>query len=233
MNMVEALKIVGRPIAYYPVFSIATGSNNAGVLLSQFMYWEGKQKNVDGWIYKKQKDITSETGLTRYEQETARKKLKGLKILEEKRVGVPATMHFRFNWDVLHDLVMEFKTNKDFKTPKTNTVIDDMRNVFDSIQNKLYEDDPYNWTDKDYGQISNIRKALSKQIIAKSGEDSLNDEIILKSWKHLLDKMPEWYKKNHFTPSSIYSNYSAIVQQIISSNKQAQNNKLNNFAAGI
>ena len=43
---------------------------------------ERDPRDADGWFYKTQKDIFDETALTRTEQETARKKLRGCRVLE-------------------------------------------------------------------------------------------------------------------------------------------------------
>jgi hypothetical protein len=59
------------------------------------VYWHNRMDG--GWMYKTQANITSETALTRDEQETARKRLIALGVLEEELRGVPATMHYRIN----------------------------------------------------------------------------------------------------------------------------------------
>ena len=90
---------IGRPVAYYPSFGNFLGSAKAGVFISQLGYWEGKQKDKSGFIYKTQTDLKHETGLTRYEQETVRKALKKKGYLKEQRRGVPARMYFKIDWD--------------------------------------------------------------------------------------------------------------------------------------
>ena len=81
-------------IAYNSDLVKALGSVSAGVLLHQLLYWQDKGKNPE-WIYKTIKDIETETGLTRWEQETAIKILKGNKLIEVKLKGVPATRNFK------------------------------------------------------------------------------------------------------------------------------------------
>ena len=86
-----------RPIAYHASLARALGSVTAGVLLSQFLYWQPRSRDPDGWFWKTQVDIADETALSRTETETARKVLVRAGVLEEKRRGVPAKMHFRIN----------------------------------------------------------------------------------------------------------------------------------------
>jgi hypothetical protein len=87
-----------RPIAFQRIFC-KFGGVTAALMLSQAVYWSKRTKNKDGWFYKTQADWEEETGLTRREQETARKSLKG--ILECKLQGVPATTHYRVNFQIL------------------------------------------------------------------------------------------------------------------------------------
>ncbi len=94
-----------RPIAYHPIIAKAVGSVTAGVLLSQFLYWTPRTSDPEGWFYKTQDDIYNETALTRWEQETARRHLRGSKVLEERKAGVPARLYFRVSLDALEALL--------------------------------------------------------------------------------------------------------------------------------
>ena len=107
--MASLIKLLDRPIAYQPSFAqlrvgkIKTGPVGA-VLLSQFVYWHNR---MDGrWFYKTRQEITQETGLSRDEQETGRKRLVAVGILEEQLRGAPATMHYRINADRLEALLL-------------------------------------------------------------------------------------------------------------------------------
>lgn len=94
-----------RPIAYHRAF-IALGCGLSGaVMLSQALYWSKRTTDGDGWFYKTQVEWEEETGMTRYEQEGARKKLRGLGILEEMKRGVPCKVHYRVNADRLLELL--------------------------------------------------------------------------------------------------------------------------------
>ncbi|PRW43041.1 hypothetical protein CSC04_3741 [Enterobacter roggenkampii] len=58
------------------------------------------------WFYKTQADLEEETGLTRYEQEGARKKLVSCGVLEEAKRGIPAKLYFRVNQERLEELLL-------------------------------------------------------------------------------------------------------------------------------
>ena len=114
------VEIITHPVAYYVAFAKAGGGVTVGVFLSQLFYWTGKGSDPDGWIYKTQEEWEAETGLTRWEQETARKRLKRAGVLEEKRRGVPARLHYRVDLDTLIDLVSSLWENHNQECGKTS-----------------------------------------------------------------------------------------------------------------
>lgn len=115
-----------RPVAYHPDIARIVGGVKAAVFLCQLLYWTGKGKRPDGFIWKTQAEMEKETGLSRYEQEGARKKLGALEVLEEKRMGIPAKLHYRVNTSRLLALMETFykqdcgkPTNKIAENPQT------------------------------------------------------------------------------------------------------------------
>jgi len=92
--------LADRPVAYHPGLARVLGVKEA-IFVCQLLYWHGKGKLPGGWIWKTQADITEEIGLSRREQEGARRRLVAAGILEEDLRGVPATMHYRLNLDTL------------------------------------------------------------------------------------------------------------------------------------
>ena len=90
-----------RPVAYYPKLVKVTGSVNAAIFLSQLGYWTPKAADPDGWVYKTQIEWELETGLTRWEQETARRQLRERSILTEIKKGMPARLFFRIDVEAL------------------------------------------------------------------------------------------------------------------------------------
>ena len=101
MNPLARQLLHDRPVAYHPMLAKAVGGATTGLFLSQLLYWSGKGAALDGWIWKTQADWETETGLTRYEQETARKHLKHQGVLEEQLAGLPAKLYYRVNFDAL------------------------------------------------------------------------------------------------------------------------------------
>lgn len=107
-----------KPVAFNPILAKATGSITAGLFLSQLLYWSGKEKNPEGWIFKTIKEMEEETALSRKEQDGAIKRLKMLKILEVSLKGVPAKRHFKINLEVLLKLISNLSKTGNQVCPK-------------------------------------------------------------------------------------------------------------------
>ena len=108
----------GRVVAYRALFAHCFGGATAGLLLSQFWYYSMLEsaKSRDGWFDPSMEVIEDETGLTRTEQETARRKLRDTGVLEEARSGIPARLWFRLNKertiDQLRDFIPDYAEKK-------------------------------------------------------------------------------------------------------------------------
>jgi hypothetical protein len=73
----------------------------AGTFLRQLVYWTGKEHDPEGWIYKTQSEMEDETGLSRTQQEKARKILRKAGVLEEVKKGIPCRLHYRVDLEAL------------------------------------------------------------------------------------------------------------------------------------
>ncbi len=104
MKFSETLRGIGNPVAYYPGLAKIVGGVTSALFLCQINYWGDKGHDGDGWIYKTQEELTEETGLTRREQEGARKSLRGLGILEERNARLEHRLYYRINDDALDAL---------------------------------------------------------------------------------------------------------------------------------
>ncbi|MGV2810870.1 hypothetical protein [Enterobacter cancerogenus] len=102
--MSNFLQLVDRPIAFQRSFVRLGVGITGALLLSQIVYWQNRMEGQ--WFYKTQTDLEEETGLTRYEQEGARKKLVSCGVLEEAKRGIPAKLYFRVNQERLEELLL-------------------------------------------------------------------------------------------------------------------------------
>jgi len=89
-----------RPIAYSANLGRIAGDVKAGLLLSQMLYWTRVGTDIErngGWIGKTRQQWTLETGLSRAEQESARKCLLSHGFIQESLHGTPAKLAFKVN----------------------------------------------------------------------------------------------------------------------------------------
>lgn len=102
----DASFLLDRPIAFQRPF-VALGIGITGALmLSQAVYWSRRMPHEDdGWFFKRQVDWEDETGLTRREQEGARRRLCELGVLLEERRGVPGKLFYKVDFEVLNRLL--------------------------------------------------------------------------------------------------------------------------------
>jgi hypothetical protein len=118
MKLTDCLIDLGNSVAYYPKLVEVTGGVLPNLFLCQMYYWLGKQKNPEGWIYKTQAEIEKGTGLTRKQQETARKFLKARGLLQEKYTGCPRRLEFWLDKDALNQRWSAFMNNLELPIAK-------------------------------------------------------------------------------------------------------------------
>ena len=102
-------QLPGRPLAYHAYLSEVLGSVNAGILMSQCLYWHSIVQKMGRWnFYKSINELKKETGLTRKQQDNA------IKLCEQKGVlkhwvhraeGSP-TRHFSVDMNKLEELCL-------------------------------------------------------------------------------------------------------------------------------
>lgn len=100
-----SLRLLDRAISFQRCFVTLTGSVNAALMLSQAVYWHIRTDDPQGHFYKSQAEWEEETGLSRYEQESARKTLRALGFWHEERVGMPAKLYFRIDEEKLQEML--------------------------------------------------------------------------------------------------------------------------------
>jgi hypothetical protein len=109
MDWQDLTLVLTRPIAYHRIFARIGGGAAAGLFLSQAFYWSFRTNSTEGWFYKTGIEWEEETGLTRCEQETARKKLIAKGLLEEKKEGVPCKLYYRIQQNNIMNAIAQVK----------------------------------------------------------------------------------------------------------------------------
>lgn len=96
MDPAMLLESFDEPIVIHRSFLPLAGSINAALLLTWMITLTREQpEDGDGWLTLTQADWATETGLSRYEQESARKALRTRGLIEERRVGMPSRLEMR------------------------------------------------------------------------------------------------------------------------------------------
>ena len=112
-QVVESI-LCETPVAFHAILAKVCGNANAGLMLSQAMYWTKTKAAQErgGWFYKTARDWYDEICLSRHEQDTAKRLLvsRGFLQIQTKRAGreMTPTLHFRVDLDAVSKAIAEF-----------------------------------------------------------------------------------------------------------------------------
>lgn len=121
MNPSTMLKNTGRAIAYRPNLARLFGGVIAEIFFEQIFYWQDKADPVLG-VYKTQEELEIETGLSRKEQETARKLLREKGVLIETHKRLEHRMYYKIDCEKLDELLdtLANDTNEYSRMPESD-----------------------------------------------------------------------------------------------------------------
>lgn len=107
------LQVFDLPVSFHRCLVPITGGVTAALMLSQAIWTtQGLEPAGEGWFSKSQDQWTEDTGLSRWEQETARRALRKAGFLEERRAGMPSKLWYRVRpdkvWSALQDTAVRF-----------------------------------------------------------------------------------------------------------------------------
>lgn len=121
MNPSTMLKNTGRAIAYRPNLARLFGGVIAEIFFEQIFYWQDKADPVLG-VYKTQEELEIETGLSRKEQETARKLLREKGVLTETHKRLEHRMYYKIDCEKLDELLATLAndTNEHSRMPESD-----------------------------------------------------------------------------------------------------------------
>jgi hypothetical protein len=111
-----------RVVGYSPDLARAVGGATIGLFLSQLLFLSDKGVNPDGWIYKSEAEMGQETGLSKREQQTARRKLLSLGVIVIMRGGWKNTYHFKVIWEKLYQVIAGVQRPQNVSTEKSESV---------------------------------------------------------------------------------------------------------------
>jgi hypothetical protein len=107
-----------RVVGYSPDLARAVGGATIGLFLSQLLFLSDKGANPDGWVYKSEAEMGKETGLTKREQQTARRKLLSIGVIAIMRGGWKNTYHFKVMWEKLYQVITGSQQTQNVSTEK-------------------------------------------------------------------------------------------------------------------
>jgi hypothetical protein len=107
-----------RVVGYSPDLARIVGGATIGLYFGQLLFLSDKGANPDGWVYKSEQEMGKETGLTKREQQTARRKLLALGVIAIMRGGWKNTYHFKILWEKLYQVIAGMKRPQTVPTEK-------------------------------------------------------------------------------------------------------------------
>jgi hypothetical protein len=108
-----------RVVGYSPDLARMVGGATTGLYLNQLLFLSDKGANPEGWVYKSEQEMGKETGLTKREQQTARRKLLSLGVIVIMRGGFRNTYHFKVIWEKLYQVIAGIKRPQTVPTEKS------------------------------------------------------------------------------------------------------------------
>jgi hypothetical protein len=108
-----------RVVGYSPDLARMVGGATTGLFLSQLLFLSDKGHNPDGWVYKSEAEMAKEIGLTKREQQTARRKLLSLGVIAIMRGGWKNTYHFKVIWEKLYQVIAGIQRAQNVPTEKS------------------------------------------------------------------------------------------------------------------
>ena len=206
IKLIEAMN--DQPIAFNKHYVFIGCGINGALMLSQLVYWTSRTRNKDGWIYKTHEEWTQETGLTRREQDTARKTLKSLGFLIEKKAGVPCKLHFRVERENLYKALIKYSESLDSSQLHNSAKLDaqmrqsECTDVPDYMHNSAKLDaqiSPTN-TENTYREYT---ENTSESVVVENPSENQNPspeqnsvEHTLKIWTPNLDSLNSWLQRS-------------------------------------
>ncbi|RKW32898.1 MAG: DNA replication protein [Kingella sp. (in: b-proteobacteria)] len=116
MNYFEAMKSLGKPIAYYPKLAKSLGGARCSLLFGQLLFWQDKTDNPLG-VYKTVAELEEETGLSEDEQETACKKLIKLGVLTKTYKRLQHRMYYKLNAEKFNEIMAQYEAARETGNP--------------------------------------------------------------------------------------------------------------------
>src|SRR5687767_2855957 len=118
-----------RVVGYSPDLARIVGGATIGLFLNQLLFLSDKGANPEGWVYKSEQEMGKETGLSKREQQTARRKLLSLGVIAIMRGGWKNTYHFKVIWEKLYQVITGIQQLQNVSTEKSEPAQTDRKST--------------------------------------------------------------------------------------------------------
>jgi hypothetical protein len=175
-----------RTVGYSPDLARAVGGATIGLFLSQLLFLSDKGVHPDGWVYKSEAEMGRETGLTKREQQTARRKLLALGVIAIMRGGFRNTYHFKVLWERLYQVIAGSQRTQTVSTRKDEQV----QNVpAEPVQNVATQ--PAQWQQNVSTRWKQNVPAHNRENNTENKQTEKTDRENQKTWDEALEKLKE------------------------------------------
>lgn len=189
MKPSEMLKNTGRVIAYRPNLARLFGGVIAEVFFEQIFYWQDKSDSELG-VYKTQEELEIETGLSRKEQETARKLLREKGVLIETHKRLEHRMYYKIDCEKLDELLATLANAQNEHSPMSESDIRECDkvtfvNTLD-YNTRLHTNNPLPLN----GESANAEHADEKTKTSKREKISVDYQGVMNAWNEVFNGSP-------------------------------------------
>jgi hypothetical protein len=173
-----------RTVGYSPDLARVVGGATIGLFLSQLLFLSDKGANPDGWVYKSEAEMGRETGLTKREQQTARRKLLALGVITIERRGFKFTYHFKVIWERLYQVIEKFQRGQNVATEK----VERAQNVPTETEQNVSSEPPQRQQNVPKEQRQNV-VTLYRDNNTENKETEKTDRENESVWQKALDQL--------------------------------------------
>ena len=194
-----------KPIAVYPIYIKITGSVNAGLLLSQIMYWYSAVKGRT--FYKSDAEIMEETMLSVNELRHAKARLKQMSFIKITLHGVPAKTHYTIDDKLLFSEINECSLVESTKLDKSKP-----RNYNSGINETITENTTENTTKNTTEKGCEFKNPLPDlEVKNPFSRQSYHDSLSYEQGEKEKEKSFATKKEKEREPSETYLCFSAFA----------------------
>jgi hypothetical protein len=175
-----------RVVGYSPDLARIVGGATIGLFLSQLLFLSDKGANPDGWVYKSEQEMGKETGLTKREQQTARRKLLSLGVIAIMRGGWKNTYHFKVIWEKLYQVIAGSQRIQNVSTEKverTQTV------STEPVQNVTTQ--PPEWQQNVSTKWKQNAATLYRENTRENKQTEKTDREIQETWEKTVEQVKQ------------------------------------------